>query len=119
MPLARAVNADGKDALETPVRRGATLVVRGWAIDRRYVTAASDVYACVDGRTFVRGIIGTLRSDVAGSIGVQTLARWATCPHRHERARARRARTRHSSDRSRRRALRDERIAPFTVVEGP
>lgn len=67
--------ADGKDALETPVRRGATLVARGWAIDRRHVTAASDVYACVDGRTFVRGIIGTLRSDVAGSIGVQTLAR--------------------------------------------
>lgn len=69
------VKPDGKDALDTPVRRGATLLVRGWAIDRRYVTAASDVYACVDGRTFVRGIIGTLRSDVSGSIGVATLAR--------------------------------------------
>lgn len=62
-------------ATDAPVERDAILTLRGWAVDRRFVTAASDVYACVDGGLFVRGIIGTLRTDVAGTLGMQSVAR--------------------------------------------
>ncbi|MBD5655715.1 MAG: hypothetical protein IAI50_11140 [Candidatus Eremiobacteraeota bacterium] len=54
---------------------GSAITLRGWAIDRRFTTAASDVYACVDGTMLVRGIIGTLRADVATQLQSQTIAR--------------------------------------------
>ena len=66
---------DGMDATLAPIARGAVLTVRGWAIDRRFTTAASDVYACIDGSTLVRGIIGTMRTDVSGSLGIGAVAR--------------------------------------------
>jgi hypothetical protein len=62
-------------ATDAPVGGDAILTLRGWAVDRRFVTAASDVYACIDGGVFVRGIIGTLRTDVAGTLGMQAVAR--------------------------------------------
>lgn len=68
-------NRDGSATCDGPVARGTVLTIRGWAVDRRFTTAASDVYACLDRSTFVRGIIGTLRGDVAGSLGMQSVAR--------------------------------------------
>jgi hypothetical protein len=29
------------------------------------------VYACIDGRTFVRGIVGRVREDAAASVGIE------------------------------------------------
>jgi hypothetical protein len=68
-------NSAAMDAQEVPVVRGSGLTIRGWAVDRRHSTAASDVYACIDGTKLVRGIIGTMRADVAGSLEMQTVAR--------------------------------------------
>ena len=53
------------------VARGRTVLAHGWAIDLVHRTAASDVYALIDGTTYVRGIVGWRREDAAQSVGVE------------------------------------------------
>jgi hypothetical protein len=64
--------ADGDEMPQTPLRisRGRTMLANGWAIDVAHRAAASDVFACVDGTTFVRGIVGWKREDAAQSVGI-------------------------------------------------
>ncbi len=47
------------------VRRGETVLVRGWAIDREQVSAAGGVFALIDGKEYVGGVHGLPRNDVA------------------------------------------------------
>ncbi len=47
------------------VRRGETVVVRGWAVDRERSTAAGGVFALIDGKQYVGGVHGLPRHDVA------------------------------------------------------
>jgi hypothetical protein len=53
------------------VARGRTVLAHGWAIDVANRAAASDVFACIDGTTFVRGIVGWRREDAAKSVGIE------------------------------------------------
>lgn len=47
------------------VRRGETVVVRGWAIDHEKSTAAGGIFALIDGKEYVGGVHGLPRHDVA------------------------------------------------------
>lgn|GEM_PF-3569542 len=62
--------SDRRDPAVETVSRGSTLGLRGWAVDRRLRTAASDVYACVDGAIVARGIVGTVHADVGERLGI-------------------------------------------------
>ena len=52
------------------LERGEIGLAGGWAIDLVYRTAASDIYACIDKSTFVRGIVGRARPDAAEALEI-------------------------------------------------
>lgn len=47
------------------VRRGETVVVRGWSVDRERSCSAGGVFALIDGKEYVGGVHGLPRHDVA------------------------------------------------------
>jgi hypothetical protein len=69
--LQDALAAD-RDPGPPPLRiaRGGIALAHGWAIDVANRAAASDVFACIDDTTFVRGIVGWKREDAAKSVGI-------------------------------------------------
>ena len=47
------------------VRRGETVAIRGWAIDHEQSSAATGIFALIDGKEYIGGIHGLPRHDVA------------------------------------------------------
>ena len=47
------------------VRRGETVAIRGWAVDRERSSAAGGVFALIDGKEYIGGVHGLPRHDVA------------------------------------------------------
>jgi hypothetical protein len=75
---AETIENDEDDERDAPqpnaplaIARGRTALATGWAIDLVHRTPVRDVYACIDGRTFVRGIVGRKREDAATSVGIE------------------------------------------------